>query len=161
MAGETKHFCVNNNPQDAMIALGNGNILQGIRTAAKIGRSGAGIFNAFMMAGTDTVGVDTLINVLFKVYQPVLVTDIIYKNSASATGQLTGIKVNGELIMPAGWTSTQAGNVEFADLFYGDENSFLFIIPAGAEVEITGIAVNADVVDITIIGVDLTPRAIV
>jgi len=156
MAATNETLVVNSIPQETLIALGNGSLIEGIRKAQRIGSSIKVAFhNMFLVTGTDTVGADTLVNVKFDIYTPFMLCAMNIDNDASAT-IFTGLKVNGEFLTPKGASADSVGALSFADLCTMDNVDWTVIIPK-CDFEVLGTATNADVVTITLAGIDLTP----
>jgi hypothetical protein len=156
MAAESGYLSILANPVEALAAAGGGNLLKGIGLMANLGKSlkNKVIHNMLMVSGTDTVGADTLVNVKFHIYQPALLIGMHYSDSAQAV-TFTGLKCNGELIAPRGASADNAANITMQQLIVSDEMDWFILIGADTDLEFTGTATNADVVNVTLVMWDL------
>ncbi len=151
---------IDDDPLGTLVALGNGSLAAGLAEAKKLAKTQFAFTNLQYCKGTDTVGADTYFNVAMTNYKAFKLNGIIYSNSANTTGYITEIKVNGELLMPRGMKADSADALLITELILIQKMDALVIIPGNkADIEVNGIAVNADVVDITLFGNSLEMKA--
>ena len=155
MSAENKTLIINSHPLDSLIALGNGSLLQGVATGIKISEAIKKPWhNMVMVSGTDTVGADTLVNIIVHTYQPFLLTGINLNNSVTTT-TFTSLKVNGELISPRGMSASSSGVITIANLVTDAVLDWIVFIPADSDIELVGTATQNDVVTATFFGLDM------
>lgn len=156
MAGETVNLTLIQDPIEACASLGGGNLMKGlIILKNQLARLKKSWNNIAWRHGRDTVGADTLWSITWKLYQSILLIGLVYINSASSTGTITDIKVNGKPIAGIESSSSLATNPLVSTVMLADNVGWLVTIPAQSDLTIEGIAVNADAVDIFWYGWDL------
>lgn len=159
LAGETVQLHINQHPTDLITGMGNGSFMSGLRNLMVLGATLKHSWtNMAIMTGSYTVGVAATYEIIFEPGYNFLMLGLIYKNSASSTGTITDFKVHGVPLGNIGYVvggSTAAANNLASEIAMMDNVDWLWEIPAGKQFSISGTAVNADLVTITVYGWNL------